>query len=79
MSRRYVHCIRAAVICAECDAYLTPVAGAEPTEGDFAECPRCQTVNVYRADLSLRPASAGEREKFREIRDRVRAGDYAQA
>lgn len=62
--RRYVHCIRAAVICSECEAYLTPVAGAEPAEGDFAECPRCQTVSVYRADLTLRGASDKERERF---------------
>lgn len=41
----------------------TPNA-AQPKEGDAAVCAYCRAVNIYRADLSLRPALPAELEAY---------------
>lgn len=48
------HAMKAATTCGRCEAILVPEAGQKPKAGDYAQCPRCDGLNVFRADGSLR-------------------------
>lgn len=50
------------VICPDCETFLTPAS--QPADGDLARCPTCGGIAAFRADGTLRAATAAERRRF---------------